>query len=79
MRRVVGHPNFKMIERPVWSTWAEFKRDVNDSVVRKFAQEIVDNGYKDGQFELDDDWEVTLNSQDKLRLEILVCRFAMEP
>lgn len=47
-----------MIERPIWSTWAKYKRDVNDSVVLEFAKEIVDAGYEDGQFEIDDDWEV---------------------
>lgn len=52
-----GHPNYRIIERPIWSTWAKFKRDVNDSVVHEFAKEIVDNGYQHGQFELDDDWE----------------------
>lgn len=59
MYKILGHPNRKMIERPIWSTWAKFKRDVNDEVVLEFAKEIVDNGYPDGQFELDDDWEVT--------------------
>ncbi|KAK5643881.1 hypothetical protein RI129_007726 [Pyrocoelia pectoralis] len=52
-----GHPNYKIIERPIWSTWAKYKRDVNDDVVRKFAKEIADNGYSNGQFEIDDDWE----------------------
>ncbi|KAK4887086.1 hypothetical protein RN001_003357 [Aquatica leii] len=52
-----GHPNFKMIERPIWSTWARYKRDVNDSVVREFTKEIADHGYSDGQLEIDDDWE----------------------
>ncbi|KAF5301695.1 hypothetical protein FQR65_LT08782 [Abscondita terminalis] len=52
-----GHPNFKMIERPIWSTWARYKRDVNDQVVREFTKEIADHGYADGQLEIDDDWE----------------------
>ncbi|KAB0798841.1 hypothetical protein PPYR_06721 [Photinus pyralis] len=52
-----GHPNYKIIERPIWSTWARYKRDVNDEVLRAFAKEIADNGYTNGQFEIDDDWE----------------------
>lgn len=32
------------------------QRDVNEQVVKEFAQEILDNGFN-GQFELDDDWE----------------------
>lgn len=52
----VGHPDEKMVQQPVWSTWARYKRDVNAVVVTEFAQEILDNGFT-GQFELDDDWE----------------------
>jgi alpha-glucosidase (family GH31 glycosyl hydrolase) len=52
-----GHPAEKMVSEPIWSTWARYLRDVDDTVVRKFAQEIIDNNFK-GQFELDDDWEV---------------------
>ncbi|KAF2905132.1 hypothetical protein ILUMI_01040 [Ignelater luminosus] len=52
-----GHPNYKILERPIWSTWARYKRDVNDSAVLAFAKDIVDNGYPDGQFEIDDHWE----------------------
>jgi myogenesis-regulating glycosidase len=51
-----GHPDEKMVREPVWSTWARYKREVNEAVVKEFAQEILDNGYV-GQFELDDNWE----------------------
>lgn len=52
-----GHPDEKMVREPVWSTWARYKREVNEEVVKKFAKEIIDHGFK-GQFELDDNWEV---------------------
>lgn len=51
-----GYPDQKMVEEPVWSTWARYSRDVNTEVVNEFAQEILVHGFK-GQFELDDDWE----------------------
>lgn len=62
-----GYPAVEMVEQPVWSTWARYKRDVNEDVVREFAKEILDNGFN-GQFELDDDWEIcygalTFNTQ----------------
>jgi myogenesis-regulating glycosidase len=62
-----GHPDEKMVREPVWSTWARYKRNVNEAVVMEFAQEILDNGFT-GQFELDDDWEecygaLTFNKQ----------------
>jgi len=52
-----GHPDERMVREPVWSTWARYKRDVNEAVVKEFAQEILNNNFY-GQFELDDDWEV---------------------
>ncbi|KAF2905134.1 hypothetical protein ILUMI_01042 [Ignelater luminosus] len=52
-----GHPNYKILERPIWSTWARYKRNINDSLLLRFAKEIVDQGYPDGQFEIDDHWE----------------------
>lgn len=51
-----GHPDEKMVEQPIWSTWARYKRNVNEVVVTEFAQEILDKGFT-GQYELDDDWE----------------------
>uniref|UniRef100_A0A182VXM7 Uncharacterized protein n=1 Tax=Anopheles minimus TaxID=112268 RepID=A0A182VXM7_9DIPT len=51
-----GHPAESMVTEPIWSTWARYKRDINDTVVLQFAQEIITNGFG-GQYELDDDWE----------------------
>uniref|UniRef100_A0A182NNA4 Glycoside hydrolase family 31 N-terminal domain-containing protein n=1 Tax=Anopheles dirus TaxID=7168 RepID=A0A182NNA4_9DIPT len=51
-----GHPAESMVTEPIWSTWARYKRDIDDTVVRQFAAEIISNGFG-GQYELDDDWE----------------------
>lgn len=51
-----GYPDEKMVQQPVWSTWARYKRFVNEIVVTEFADEILTNGFT-GQFELDDGWE----------------------
>jgi myogenesis-regulating glycosidase len=56
-----GHPDEAMVREPIWSTWAKYKVNVSDAVVREFAKEILDNGFK-GQFELDDDWEICYGS-----------------
>ncbi|XP_052866892.1 myogenesis-regulating glycosidase [Anopheles cruzii] len=60
VREVLGrpsdHPAQSMVAEPIWSTWARYKRDVDDAVVRRFAGEIISNGFR-GQYELDDDWE----------------------
>uniref|UniRef100_A0A182PF15 Uncharacterized protein n=1 Tax=Anopheles epiroticus TaxID=199890 RepID=A0A182PF15_9DIPT len=51
-----GHPAESMVAEPIWSTWARYKRDINDTIVRQFAGEIISNGFR-GQYELDDNWE----------------------
>ncbi|XP_064535654.1 myogenesis-regulating glycosidase [Drosophila montana] len=52
-----GHPDERMVQHPVWSTWALYKAEVTDEVVRDFAQQILDNGFENSQLEIDDDWE----------------------
>lgn len=53
-----GHPAESMVKYPIWSTWARYKRDIDQQVVVGFAYEIVRNGWPNSQFELDDDWEM---------------------
>jgi alpha-glucosidase len=57
-----GYPDPRMVRKPVFSTWAKYKRDVNEAVVREYAKEILDNGYEDPQLEIDDDWETCYGS-----------------
>lgn len=58
LKKPTGVPDRRMVEHPIWSTWARYKRDVNESIVEEFAREIKDNGFENSQFEIDDDWEV---------------------
>ena len=52
-----GIPDELMFKRPIWSTWATFKRDINESVVLDFANEILANNYTNCQLEIDDKWQ----------------------
>ncbi|XP_034664993.1 LOW QUALITY PROTEIN: myogenesis-regulating glycosidase [Drosophila subobscura] len=52
-----GYPDERMVRHPVWSTWALYKAEVDDTVIRDFAQQILDNGFNNSQLEIDDDWE----------------------
>ncbi|KAK9753476.1 Glycosyl hydrolases family 31 [Popillia japonica] len=56
-----GHPASALIEKPIWSTWARYKKEISDAVLLEFANEIVDNGFS-GQFEIDDYWETCYGS-----------------
>jgi alpha-glucosidase len=52
-----GTPDLGMMARPVWSSWAEYKQDINQSVVLDFAHSIKEHGFESSQVEIDDKWE----------------------
>ncbi|KAJ3658461.1 hypothetical protein Zmor_010196 [Zophobas morio] len=56
-----AHPDEWMIRNPIWTTWAKYKKDINDEVVVAFGQEIADQGFT-GQIEIDDYWETCYGS-----------------
>ena len=51
-----GIPDKLMFQRPIWSTWANFKRDINESVLLSYADEINAHDYQNSQLEIDDQW-----------------------
>lgn len=57
LKKPTGLVDRRMVEHPLWSTWARYKRDVNESSVEKYVSEIEKYGFKNSQFEIDDDWE----------------------
>lgn len=50
-------PDFHMIALPVWSTWAKYKSNISDKVVREFADGILHHKFPRNQIEIDDKWE----------------------
>lgn len=47
-----------MLLYPYFSTWAQYKRDVNQSIVIDFAQQIVSRGFEaSSHIQIDDNWE----------------------
>ena len=49
-------PDEHMLRLPVWSTWAVYKKHINQATVMSFAKEIQQRGFKASQLEIDDDW-----------------------
>ncbi len=49
-------PDERLFRQPIWSTWAQFKRFINASVVVDFAADILANNFTASQVEIDDDW-----------------------
>ncbi|XP_049764904.1 myogenesis-regulating glycosidase-like isoform X1 [Schistocerca cancellata] len=52
-----GIPDKEMIQNPVWSTWARYKREINATVVTDFAAQIAEYGFNRSHLEVDDRWE----------------------
>jgi hypothetical protein len=51
------YPDERMLKSPIWSTWANFKKRINETSVRAFANDILSNGYSNSQIEIDDKWQ----------------------
>ena len=56
--RPEGMPDEKMIRDPIWSSWAQYKANINESTILDFVQKIQDNDFPVAQIEIDDNWEV---------------------
>ncbi|XP_055299040.1 myogenesis-regulating glycosidase [Sitodiplosis mosellana] len=48
----------RMVEHPIWSTWARYKAPIDEKTVEEFASEIERYGFSNSQLEIDDDWEI---------------------
>jgi len=58
----VGHPRstppLEVFGEPVWTTWAQYKDQIDQDKVLEFARQIRDNGYPYHVLEIDDRWQV---------------------
>lgn len=53
-------PDERMVQHPIWST--KNILNISDNLVASFADEILLNGYNNGQLEIDDKWEICYGS-----------------
>ena len=53
-KKPVGVPDETMMRHPIWSTWAKYKMNINETKVLEFAYEINNYGFKGSQIEIDD-------------------------
>ena len=58
---LIGHPTNIPPETlwrlPIWTTWARFKTNINQTRVIQFAYEIIAHAYPHGVIEIDDRWQ----------------------
>ncbi|GFQ73379.1 myogenesis-regulating glycosidase [Trichonephila clavata] len=57
VQKPIDIPNESMFQYPIWSTWARYKRNINETVILRFAEEIRTMGFPTNQLEIDDKWE----------------------
>ena len=58
LEKPTGLPDELMLLRPFWSTWAQYKADVNQTIVLDFARKIQSEGFElSSHVEIDDNWE----------------------
>lgn len=57
-----GVPDYRMVQHPIWSTWAQYGQNITDEKLLDFAQQIVAHEFSNSQFEIDDLWEVCYGS-----------------
>ena len=57
VKRPKSLPNRQMIYDPIFSTWAIFKKSIDDAVLREHFENIKKNGYRPSNFEIDDGYE----------------------
>ncbi|XP_054716475.1 myogenesis-regulating glycosidase-like [Uloborus diversus] len=63
-KKPTGIPEEGLFQYPIWSTWARYKKDINDTAVLEFAEEIKDSGFPFSQIEIDDEWETCYGDLD---------------
>ena len=52
-------PDSLMMKLPIFTTWSFFFRNINQSVVLDYANQIKQHNYSISQLEIDDKWEAS--------------------
>lgn len=51
-----GIPHEDLFRYPIWSTWAQYFTNINQSIVLQFTKDIVERNFNCSQIEIDDGW-----------------------
>lgn len=52
-----GIPEERLIRFPIWNTWVRYGRQIDETTIADFAQEIIEYGFKYSLLDIDDFWE----------------------
>ncbi|XP_052212021.1 myogenesis-regulating glycosidase-like [Dreissena polymorpha] len=64
-----GIPDKSLFKYPIWSTWAQYKKNINQSTVMEFANAILQHIFSHAQIEIDDDWTPRYDLVDAAHLQ----------
>ncbi|XP_045163189.2 myogenesis-regulating glycosidase-like [Mercenaria mercenaria] len=56
IQRPKGIPHEDLFRYPIWSTWAQYHYDINQSTVLEFTNDVQNKGFSCSQIEIDDNW-----------------------
>jgi hypothetical protein len=59
----IGTPDELMLARPIWSSWAYYKKLINEKKLKAFANEIIANNFTYSNFEIDDKWQTVITKK----------------
>lgn len=62
LNKPTDYPDERMTRYPIWSTWAKYRRDIDENVVLSYADLINNNGFNNSQMDIDDMWETCYGS-----------------
>ncbi|XP_037042609.1 myogenesis-regulating glycosidase-like [Bradysia coprophila] len=57
LKKPSGYPDQKMTTYPIFSTWAQYGRTINETVVLSYADAINEYAFNNSQMDIDDMWE----------------------
>ncbi|XP_069120474.1 myogenesis-regulating glycosidase-like isoform X2 [Argopecten irradians] len=49
-------PDERLFKYPIWSTWAQYHTEINQTTTLQFADDILQNNLPHSQIEIDDNW-----------------------
>ncbi|KAJ6648637.1 Myogenesis-regulating glycosidase [Pseudolycoriella hygida] len=62
LKKPTDYPDETMTRYPIWSTWAKYRRDIDENVIISYADLIRNNGFNNSQMDIDDMWETCYGS-----------------
>lgn len=54
----ISTPSHAIFDKPIWSTWAEFKTNISTEGIANFCAGIIDHGFNISQLEIDDGYSL---------------------